>query len=757
MTNEQPVDLTNCDREPIHILGRVQPHGLLLVLREPELTIEQISGNSESIVGRVPDELIGGPLQQIISEEHSAALHVALAHEPLDDNPLYVWTIQLPNSSGLFDGVIHRHNGVLILELEPVVQEPTPRRDMARLARNAIARMGRAPSFEAFCQTVAEEVRQLTSFDRVMVYQFDTDGHGSVVAEARDEQLESLLGLHYPASDIPKQARALYVMNWLRLIADVHATPALLVPELHPQTGAPLDMSFAVLRSVSPIHIEYLKNMGVGASMSISLVQHGQLWGLIACHHYAPKYISYETRAACEFLAQAVSLQIETQQRAAEHSYSEQLSGSIPRYIEFMSHADSWLSGLTANAPSLLTFVHAGGVALCSNATCILEGATPPKDAVRALVNWLMQQPPSEVYSTDRISAEYPPFAAYQSVASGVLALPISSEHGEYVVWFRPEEIQEVNWAGEPTKPVEVTEHGLRLSPRKSFELWKETVRGRSLPWQPFEIEAARRLRQAIVEVVVRHSLELARLNIDLERSNAELDAFAYVASHDLREPLRGIYNYANFLLEDYGDKIDQGGHAQVMTISRLARRMDTLLESLLQYSRVGRLDLAMHDVDLNDIVSEVLDVLRIRLHELGVTIRIPQPLPTVRCDRVRVSEIFYNLISNAAKYNDKAEKWIEIGALGPEDLKPEELPPENSTLHGPVIYVRDNGIGIPDKHFASIFRIFKRLHGRDMYGGGSGAGLTIAKKIVERHNGMIWLASTPGVGTTFFFTLHGS
>jgi signal transduction histidine kinase len=242
---------------------------------------------------------------------------------------------------------------------------------------------------------------------------------------------------------------------------------------------------------------------------------------------------------------------------------------------------------------------------------------------------------------------------------------------------------------------------------------------------------------QQAEEALVRQAQELAR-------SNRELDDFAYIASHDLKEPLRGIHNYSTFLLEDYADKLDEDGRQKLETLVRLTQRMEALIETLLYYSRVGRLDLAIRDTDLGVVLHEVLDSLKPLTHEGGVDVRIPKPLPHMLCDQARVGEIFRNLVTNAIKYNDKAEKWVEIGCQT--DGEPQTPM---------VFYVRDNGIGIRENHMDSIFRIFKRLHGRDKYGGGTGAGLTIAKKIVERHGGHIWVESQMGEGTTFYFTLE--
>ncbi|HXG13003.1 MAG TPA: PAS domain S-box protein [Gemmataceae bacterium] len=240
------------------------------------------------------------------------------------------------------------------------------------------------------------------------------------------------------------------------------------------------------------------------------------------------------------------------------------------------------------------------------------------------------------------------------------------------------------------------------------------------------------------------YAAELQQSNADLLRSNQALDEFAYVASHDLKEPLRGISSYAGFLLEDYADKLDDEGRAKLETLQRLARRLEDLIDALLEFSRVGRVDLAVQPTDLNEVLAGVLDSLRISLQQRGVAVRIPRPLPVVRCDRARIGEVFRNLITNALKYNDKPEKWVEIGYR------------EGAEGGPPVFYVRDNGIGIREKHFDAIFRIFKRLHGRDQFGGGTGAGLTIVKKIVERHGGRVWVESVYGEGTTFSFTLQG-
>ncbi len=269
--------------------------------------------------------------------------------------------------------------------------------------------------------------------------------------------------------------------------------------------------------------------------------------------------------------------------------------------------------------------------------------------------------------------------------------------------------------------------------------------------------EQEKKLKDSICDLMEARR-ELEKKLIELESSNKELDDFAYIASHDLKEPLRGLHNYAIFLMEDYAETIDEDGRAKLETITRLTKRLEAFINSLLYYSRLGRQGPVMEKTDLDQVLNDVLDTLDFTLRDNDVDIRRPEPLPTVQCDRVQIGEVLQNLITNAIKYNNKPEKWVEIGY---ETVKPDTGPDPSATngdgaAESILISVRDNGIGIRENHIDSIFRIFKRLHGREKFGGGTGAGLTITKKIIERHGGQIWVESTAGEGSTFHFTLPG-
>jgi two-component system, chemotaxis family, sensor kinase Cph1 len=751
------LDLTNCDREPIHTPGSIQPHGVLFVISAPDLTIVQVSSSVTQWLKRSPEELLNRSLITLLSAEQMSSIERCLSQDFESINPLRI-VLEVEGKDLVFDGIIHRFDRSLILELEPTLSDRTADFfGFHRLVKGTINRLQQAVTLEQMSQIIVQEVRQLTGFDRVMVYQFDPEGSGTVIAEDRQGGLTPYLGLHYPASDIPKQAKQLYTLNELRLIPAVDYVPSELIPPINPLTQRPTDLSLAVLRSVSPMHLEYLHNMGVGASMSISLVKNKQLWGLIACHHDRDRAVSYEIRTACEFLGQVMSLELAAKESNQDLDYKMKLKSIQAKFVELIPQYDSLLSGLLSAKKDLLELVDAQGAAIFLNGECHTIGNTPSTDQLEELLNWIEPQLEDNLIHTTTLSKDYPIAKEYQSVASGLIVLAISRVNHNYILWFRPEVMQTVNWGGDPTKPIEVSTDGeMRLSPRKSFALWQETVQGRSLPWKPCELEAVLELRSAIVGIVLRQADELAKINLELERSNSELDSFAYIASHDLKEPLRGIHNYSSFLIEDYSDILNEDGVSKLQTLVRLTQRMEDLINSLLHFSRLGQVELALQRIDPNQLVQNALDVLSISLESTHTEIRIPRSLPTVRCDRVQIGEVFTNLISNAMRYNDRDQKWVEIGYLGEVESPQVHVSDESNEAPEPTItfYVRDNGIGIPKRHLDTIFRIFKRLHVPTKYGGGTGAGLTIAKKIVERHGGTLWVESTPGEGSIFYFTL---
>ncbi|MDR9402811.1 MAG: ATP-binding protein [Halothece sp. Uz-M2-17] len=733
----EAVNLTNCDREPIHIPNAIQPHGLLLVLNEDTFQIAQVSENARDILGVPATNLLGCVVSDYFGETCLPAIQSCLERNFEHTNPLVLTSIREGASHQHFNGIVHRApSGEIVLELEPITTEM--KQDFFQFyhqIKQSLGKMQTTPNLTALCHLMVEEVQRMTGFDRVMVYRFNDRGDGTVIAEAKLPHLETFLGLHYPDSDIPKQAKFLYTLNGLRLIPNVNYEASAL---FNPNDSPLLDMSYSVLRSVSPIHIEYLKNMGVAASMSISLIQAQTLWGLIACHHETPKFVPYEVRIVCEFLGQLMSTELATKEAQENLDYKLQLKDIQGGFVERLTHATDFAAELNAEPETLLKLTGANGAAVCQGDEISLIGETPTRSQVIALLTWLANRWERDIFVTDALPKSYPEAEAYKDVASGLLAMAISKIQRRYVLWFRPELLQTVNWAGNPEKPKRVAEDGtLTIFPRQSFTAWQEIVRLQSSAWLREEIDSAIALRQAIIDIVLRQSDELASLN-------AELDSFAYIASHDLKEPLRGIHNYATFLLEDYQDLLQAEGAEKLETLVRLTERMESLIESLLKFSRLGRQELQMQRIDLNRLLNNIMEVFQMTPRWQNCEIRIPQPLPQIWGDRALIEEVFTNLISNGFKYNQNEQKWVEVGWT---------QTPGRDFSDTITVYLRDNGIGIREKHLDSIFRIFKRLHAPGKYGGGTGAGLTIVKKIIERHQGKIRVESIYGQGTTFWLT----
>jgi light-regulated signal transduction histidine kinase (bacteriophytochrome) len=517
---ETPVDLDTCEREPIHVPGAVQPHGVLLALSEPDLVVRQVSSNSASVVGLEPADLLGRRLPDVLAGALASAVQEASsdASDPTEHFPLST-DIEVRGEVHQVDALLHRTGDVLVVEIEPGAGPLTF--DLTyRATRRAVGRINRAVSPGELYAIAAEEVRRLTGFDRVMVYRFDAEWNGQVVAEDKTDELNSFLGLRYPASDIPAQARALYTRSWLRVIPDVGYRPAPLVPVDDPQSGEPLDLSHSTLRSVSPIHIEYLQNMGVSASMSISLLDRGNLWGLIACHHYSgPHRPAYEVRAAAEFLGQALSLRlVESTERLDVARALEARSRLAVLTTAINDEARSAAAALTDGPLTVLDLVPATGVAVGLEGGYATVGEVPAPSVVRALVAQA-QRRDVDVLALDSVPTELSGLTVDKDVASGALVLRLSAD--QFVVWLRPEQVRTVDWGGDPHNKEIAAGEGdeVRLSPRKSFDRWRETVRLRSEPWALTDVELAGALRANLLDALYARTRRLASVAEVLQRS----------------------------------------------------------------------------------------------------------------------------------------------------------------------------------------------------------------------------------------------
>ncbi len=505
-----------CERAPIHMPGAILPHGAMLVLAPDTLEVLQAAGNSEALLGASPATLLGRTLDHLFRPDQIANLRRLSDSLDLERPRHLLDPILRTHTNDPLDASLHRSDGWLVLEFERADTLDRFATDPLYGVQTMIRDLDHASSLQAMCQLAAERVHEVAGYDRVLVYRFMQDQSGWVIAEARNPGIEPFLDLHYPAADIPQPARALYVKNGLRLITEVNYDAAPLVPLLNPRTGAPLDMSQALLRDVAPVHREYLRNMGIDASMSISIIRSGRLWGLIACHHNSPRVLPRHLRAVCELFGSMFSLQIEAHERAMQ--FNDRLTSRmvLQNLMLNLAGADDYATGLTQQSPNLLDYIpcgelrsdgrHAGGVAVSINGQLTYLGDTPTGEQIAGLVKWLDSEMPQHngVFATDRLGEIKPTARPYADVASGILVISVSQAQSDYIIWFRPELIDMVNWAGQPGKQVIVENDIARLGPRRSFEMWKETVRGHCLSWSEADIQAARDLRLSLLHVVLR-------------------------------------------------------------------------------------------------------------------------------------------------------------------------------------------------------------------------------------------------------------
>ncbi len=760
----EPIDLTNCDREPIHIPGKIQPHGVLLVCEEPSLKILQVSKNTEKILAISPEALIGQNLSILFPKTEIEYLKDCLySGEDLDYYNSWDFTVNVNSETHYFYGIIQRSDGVLVLELEPKTKTVKAKREplnFYHLVKPSLTKIINASNFHEATELVVKEIRQLTRYDRVMMYRFEQDNSGVVVAEDKLPQLEPYLGLHYPASDIPRQARKLYYHNLLRLIVDINYQPVELFPVNNPLTNQPLDLSNSVLRSVSPIHVEYLQNMGVAGSFCISVINEQKLWGLIVCHHYQPKYLDYETRKACELLGQFMCLELVKKQKTDLEIYVEKVEKIQHQLKTGLSGVSSLKSETLAkvlkeNERKLLELVRAEGAVVSLQDNLILIGKTPDLEAVKDLLKWLGDRHQKELFYTDYLSDIYRPSRQYKHLVSGLLAVSIFLKHTSYhILWFRPEVVQTVNWAGNPNKPVTVDNHGEpRISPRKSFELWKETVSGKSYPWEKVEIEAALELRNTLMLASLEYShSELEKAVEKAEIANQAKSEFLANMSHEIRTPMNAIIGFCDLLKDLITEPRPQ---SYITSIAASGNTLLALINDILDLSKVeaGKLQLNYQPVNLRLLMEEIKQIFSQKAMEknLSLLLEIEETVSAeVIFDETRLRQIMFNVVGNAIKFTETGSVKIYLRNCLAQSCTVDS----NKTCL--EIIVEDTGIGIAPNQLDRIFDTFIQSEGQSTRKyGGTGLGLAITRRLAEMLGGKVRVESELGKGSSFSFVFR--
>jgi light-regulated signal transduction histidine kinase (bacteriophytochrome)/CheY-like chemotaxis protein len=504
MPNADAVDLTNCDREPIHIPGSIQPHGCLIACDISGAVILHHSENVASMLG-IEGEINGWRLEDLVGGDAAHSLRNALATSDDPARPALRHALRLPSGKS-FDVSLHRHDTKVIVEFEPASNDTDQPLEVARML---ISRIRNMTSIDRLTENAARLMFAMLGYDRIMIYRFEQEGAGKVISEYKRRDLESFKGQYFPAADIPKQARSLYVKNTIRVISDVDNNRVAIFPQFG-EDGKPVDLSFSHLRSVSPVHCEYLGNMGVAASMSVSIVVDGELWGLIACHHYSPKALSMPQRIAAETFGEFFSLHLSTLKQKQLAEAASQARRSLDRFLQVASnHSD--ISALLRN--SLDDFggmLPCDGVGLWLDGVWAGQGVSPVQHLAAELADLVGGVAGGRVWATAELSRSLPASAISPDDICGVIAIPLSQRPRDYLFFFRKELVQTLEWAGNPEKQYQTGPLGDRLTPRTSFAIWKQLVQQKAQPWTDSDLEIADAIRAVLVEIVLHHNELLA-------------------------------------------------------------------------------------------------------------------------------------------------------------------------------------------------------------------------------------------------------
>lgn len=721
-------DFTDCEDEPIRTPGAIQPHGFVILLNEENHAVTGFSTNAPELIGQAfaPDEPAVDGDRLTLPEPLTEKLRQIL------DDPTGPWPLSL-SLNGLQFGISRRNGRLMLCGEQEDSTSVTTVADLTALT----AEVKSAKSVNELLNTAATAVRSITGFDRIMVYRFAADWHGEVVAENCADGTTSYLGMHFPATDIPAQARALYLENEIRMIADVDAgtVPIKSLSGLAVDTSP--DLTDCALRAVSPIHLQYLRNMGVAASMSISLIRDGRLWGLIACHHDEPRYVSMGARLAAKLVGDVLSLGLRLVEDGEIMAQRLQRRYFQDRIAEQCLKSDELVPTIAQASQEFLKLFDADSFAVVSQGQLVSStGEGPSDDQFVVLASHI-----GEMVTTDQQAivswncTESELFAGQSTVAAGVLALAPSPDLDVLCLWTRKEEPLTINWAGRHGKQSDDP-----LNPRASFEQWVEIRRGVAREWKSGELESADELLVALQKLGLRQMERLQRLSESLARSNRDLEDFAFTASHDLQAPLRRIEAFSVMVSEELEKQPADMDRARdyLAKVSQASATLRTLITDLLTYSRVGRLEYEPEECDWKQNIEKCVDLLEQNTAHSDFSIRLSGEFPVTHCSPVLLRMIFQNLLSNALKYGDEAK---------PNEIEVTGIPSEDGQNW--LVTVADTGIGFAPDKALTVFDPFLRLNCGPRRPG-SGIGLAIVRKAADRLGLTVTATSEPGQGSIF-------
>jgi light-regulated signal transduction histidine kinase (bacteriophytochrome)/DNA-binding response OmpR family regulator len=762
--------LAVCGSEPIHQIGTIQPHGAAVVFAaEPPNTVLQVSANLETLTGLRPESILNRPLLEALPAAAADILDLAgiAARERTAVGRL---TLHSDDHTGDQRAHIYTAGSAYVVELEPVGST-----DRTSSAENIILGLHQSmlaaesePDAGVFLDRVVELVRNITGYDSVMAYKFDTEWNGQVISQSHDPSAPSYLDLHFPAADIPEQARRLFTINRVRVVADIDDERVPLIPPLDPISGQPLDMSYSALRSLSPIHMEYLRNMGVQSSMVISLLQDDRLWGLIACHHLSPKSVSIVVREVATHISRLVSAKLS----AVEAKQQRHLAArALQVYADLVKcYASESIEDLIDQLmPALQELMDATGLILVIDGETRCHGEVPGHALLGPLLEWVAAQDGGDSLCIDNLAALYPPAEAFADSAAGLLAPSTQAGGADRVIWLRKEKRRTISWAGNYHEGLVRNASGdFRLTPRKSFDIWCQEWTGRSEPWSSAQREiagmfagaiseglAGKRLleqaqnalhahREQLEELIASRTAELEHAKIAAEAANVAKGVFLANMSHEIRTPMNAILGLTHLL---QGKIEDVDNREQLGKIGQAGRHLLSIINDILDFSKIeaGKLVLSERDFDPSALLNDIASLIAPQAQEKGLEVRIEADpaLGWLRGDETRVRQGLLNFAGNAVKFTERGRINLKAALVDKNN--------DRMLVH---FAVSDTGIGIAPETREKLFQSFEqgdsaptRVHG------GTGLGLAITRRLARMMGGEAGVESTPGAGSTFWFT----
>ncbi|KAF2508091.1 ATP-binding protein [Flavobacterium foetidum] len=740
IVNRDIVTLTNCEHEPIHIPGQIQPHGFLIGV-DLNWKIEFCTSNIADFVDVRYTQALGKKFSDVFGKDAEKQLFTYIN----DDKIQNAFPLEIELQGKLFQISIHKSFDIYVLEAETLFSREKLA-DVYTQTIQFVNQMNNTKSLKDLCALVAEATREITGYDRVMIYRFDEQYNGEVFAESCRDDLEPFLGLHYPHTDIPAQARELYIRNQLRLIVDVEYEPVPIFT-IDDKEEKNLDLSLSILRSTSPIHVQYLKNMGVGATLTISLIHRDRLWGLIACHHYSKKNLSPEIRLAAKLQGQFITSQIDIRESNDENENAKKTTLALEQLTSLEFPVLKQALATIIEVPQLLHICNAAGVSVISRDKIYKSGLTPSDEEITKLLELITEQKASSPLVTNKLKNLFPEIEL--SDTAGILYHALGSS--DHIIWFKPETVSEISWGGDPEKSIVKDSKGLH--PRNSFNIWKQIVKNQSSTWKQYEVYAATQYAHALhtllMVIMLSEEEEKYRTQSEvLRETNSELENINWISTHDLQEPLRKIQLITSKMMSELDVVSIESISHSLQRVLNSAARMRVLLEDLLKYTRIKNTRDTLHKIDLNYILKVTKEEMSEMISESNAVIE-NENLPEVHAIGFLMRQLFSNIIQNSLKYAaPERTPLIKITAS-----QEPELVSYSDKIYCHWIRFSDNGIGFDQKYADSIFKVFTRLHNQQEYTG-SGIGLALCKKIMQAVGGTIHAEGKPGIGTaiTIYF-----